>query len=133
VSTKVTAWGSSKTVVASRKPTPCLCRLRAALPGSHSNPGSSWSGAGTTPRSQVHPYSIDTDGLARRFGHRWLKATWSAPAPGAPPDSLPSGGRPYGRRKTAWVPIRRQITCAPSPCDAPYSKVARPSGAQVIS
>lgn len=40
----------------------------------------------------------------------------------------------HGRRKTECVPMRRQRTCAsPDRTSAPYSKVARPSGAQVIS
>src|ERR1035441_8570082 len=40
----------------------------------------------------------------------------------------------HGRLKMAWVPTRRQRTCGcPSLTEAPYSKVALPSGAQVSS
>jgi hypothetical protein len=38
----------------------------------------------------------------------------------------------HGRLKMSWVPIRRQLMCAwPGLTSSPYSKVARPSGAQV--
>lgn len=62
-------------------------------------------------------------------------------------DSIPGGRRSLGkgiarrvadpgqgRRKTGCVPMRRQMTCAsPARTSAPYTKVARPSAAQVIS
>jgi hypothetical protein len=43
-------------------------------------------------------------------------------------------GSGQGRRKTECVPMRRHTTCAsPDRISGPYPKVARPSGAQVIS
>jgi hypothetical protein len=40
----------------------------------------------------------------------------------------------YGWRKMSWVPTRRHFTCgSPGRRSGPYSKVARPSGAHVIS
>ncbi len=40
----------------------------------------------------------------------------------------------YGSRRTSWVPIRRQTTCASlSRFAGPYANVARPSAAKVIS
>jgi hypothetical protein len=37
----------------------------------------------------------------------------------------------YGRAKISWPLIRLQMTCgSPSRTSGPYSKVARPSGAQ---
>lgn len=39
-----------------------------------------------------------------------------------------------GWLRTLWAPIRRQMTCgSPSLTGTPYTKVARPSSAQVIS
>ncbi|MGH3801995.1 MAG: hypothetical protein ACRDTD_18040 [Pseudonocardiaceae bacterium] len=62
---------------------------------------------------------------------------WEGSARGV--KATPRSGQPqarcaYGRLKMSCEPIRRQITCrSPGRCSGPNSKVARPSGAQVIS
>ena len=51
-------------------------------------------------------------------------------------DALPGRGMTdfHGSRKMSCVPMRRQMMCgSPGVTDAPYEKVARQSGAHVIS